>query len=391
MRGVRLGGRRLAVRRRVRPPTPPDLRRIDELLEAVSRSFYFSLRVLPKAVRAQLSIAYLLGRAADTIADTEAVPVARRLDLLAGLRDAVGGGQRAKSLASEVRGELLAGAGAPAERRLLGDLDLCLDALAGWGPEDRARTAGVLVELCAGMERDLRRFPPMTDGRPRALSSLEELDQHLFSAAGCVGEYWTRTVAAHIAAAQGLAAPALLARGVRLGKALQMINVLRDLPEDLAAGRCYVPLPLLERHGLRPEELALAAPGRVRPLLDELLRIALSHLDAAFPYVLATPASAPRLRLACVWPLWIGLGTLRRAGEVTAPLAEGWSLKIPRRALYALLAEAALVVTVDPLLRRAHARRRAQAAIGLGSEAPAGLGADVNAAARRGDEELVCR
>src|SRR5437868_3520017 len=59
------------------------------LLAAVSRSFYLSLRVLPKPVRMPLSLSYLLARAADTIADVPVRPVPERLKLLAAFDGAV--------------------------------------------------------------------------------------------------------------------------------------------------------------------------------------------------------------------------------------------------------------------------------------------------------------
>jgi len=40
-----------------------------------------------------------------------------------------------------------------------------------------------------------------------------------------------------VPALRHLSRPDLRARGVRLGKALQLVNVLRDAPRDLAAGR----------------------------------------------------------------------------------------------------------------------------------------------------------
>ena len=43
---------------------------LTELLRDVSRSFYLTLRVLPRPVRPQIGLAYLLARATDTIADT---------------------------------------------------------------------------------------------------------------------------------------------------------------------------------------------------------------------------------------------------------------------------------------------------------------------------------
>src|SRR5205814_2942737 len=48
---------------------------------------------------------------------------------------------------------------------------------------------------------------------------------------------------------------AMRARGVRFGKALQMTNVLRDVPRDLGAGRCYLPARDLAALGLTPADL----------------------------------------------------------------------------------------------------------------------------------------
>ena len=58
-----------------------------ELLREVSRSFYLSLRVLPAEVRPQISLAYLLARASDTVADTGIVARERRLELLRRMRE----------------------------------------------------------------------------------------------------------------------------------------------------------------------------------------------------------------------------------------------------------------------------------------------------------------
>src|SRR6476659_137182 len=80
----------------------PD-RSLDELLAGTSRSFYLSLAVLPPALRAQLSVAYLVARAADTIADTRVVAAARRLELLAGVRAALADELRIVPIAAEVR------------------------------------------------------------------------------------------------------------------------------------------------------------------------------------------------------------------------------------------------------------------------------------------------
>jgi len=62
---------------------------LNDLLKATSRSFYLTLRVLPAAVRPQIGLAYLLARTTDTIADTELVPLAQRVEALQRLRERI--------------------------------------------------------------------------------------------------------------------------------------------------------------------------------------------------------------------------------------------------------------------------------------------------------------
>ena len=249
---------------------------------------------------------------------------------------------------------------ARAEERLLYRFGECLASLSRQAPDDRARTRRVLDSLITGMERDLARFPD--EATLRAVKSIEELDEHTYLAAGCVGEYWTELTAAHLPVIAHLGSRELVDRGIHLGKALQIINVIRDAPADLATGRCYLPLPLLAQHGLSPADLLTEQRIRARPVLDELRLLALDHIDAAWPYVLAIPASEPRLRLACVWPLWIGLLTLARIAEAKDPLDPAVRIKVPRQQVYQLIAESVAVVAINPLLSRRHWHHRANAA-----------------------------
>jgi farnesyl-diphosphate farnesyltransferase len=337
----------------------PD-RALDDLLSRVSRSFYLSLAVLPRALRVQLSAAYLVARAADTIADTRLVREARRLELLAALRAALEEGADARAFVDAVRAEVGAGAASQGERALILRLDECLRTFARLEAADRARSREVLGALITGMERDLRRFPE--GAGLRALKTAAELDEHTYYAAGCVGEYWTLMTAAHVPRAARLQRPDLLARGVRLGKALQYVNVLRDAATDLRLGRCYIPSALLDAIDLSPADLLdPERRRRARPVYEALRQVALGHVEAAWPYVLAIPAQEPRLRLAALWPLWIGLSTLARLRDVDDALDPARPVKIARREVYRLMAESTVVVGVDLLLERAHRRRLAAA------------------------------
>ena len=55
------------------------------LLKKVSRSFYLTIRILPRTLRYPISIAYMLGRTADTITDTNIVADSNKLELITSL------------------------------------------------------------------------------------------------------------------------------------------------------------------------------------------------------------------------------------------------------------------------------------------------------------------
>jgi farnesyl-diphosphate farnesyltransferase len=105
----------------------------------------------------------------------------------------------------------------------------------------------------------------------------------------------------------------LLADGVRFGKGLQLVNILRDVPADLRKGRCYLPADELARSGLSPADLLQPAsePG-LRPLYNRLLDRAEAHLAAGWAYTNALPRRHVRVRLACAWPIMIGVKTIER-------------------------------------------------------------------------------
>jgi farnesyl-diphosphate farnesyltransferase len=247
----------------------------------------------------------------------------------------------------------VAGGERPAERELIGRLPEVLAACRRLEPGDRARGAAVLRTLTGAMVEVLERFPAEGDARVGALETRADLDRYIYGNAGCVGEYWTDMVLAHRPrCAQRWDPAAMRARGVRFGQGLQLVNVLRDLPRDLRIGRCYLPRVELAGLGLAPVDLldSRALP-QVRPLLDALLAEARARLDDGLAYTLAVPRVEWRLRLACAWPLLIGLATLGRLARADALLDPAVVVKVSRAEVRGILGRSAVVVGSDRGLR----------------------------------------
>jgi len=282
---------------------------INDLLKATSRSFYLTLRVLPARVRPQIGLAYLLARTTDTIADTEIVPLAQRLDALQKLRERILG----QNSAPLNFGELAKQQGSPAEKLLLEKVEDSLALLQTLSPADLKLVREVLATITSGQELDLRRFANASSEKIIALETTTELDDYTYRVAGCVGGFWTKICRAHLFPKAKLDDVQLLADGIRFGKGLQLVNILRDLPADFKNGRCYLPIQRLDEAKLFPEVLfSPVNGGKFLKHYREYLDKAESHLAAGWRYTNTLPFPQFRVRLACAWPILIGMKTIKK-------------------------------------------------------------------------------
>jgi farnesyl-diphosphate farnesyltransferase len=276
------------------------------LLASVSRSFYLSIRLLPRKLRAPIGLAYLLARASDTIADSAEVPEAARLHHLAAFARMIRSGKSEglDALQQEIHTPH------PGETMLLCNLDRCVQWLGHLDNKDRGEIVDVLEKIIRGQTLDLERFGG--GHHVVALQNAEELDEYTYLVAGCVGEFWTRVCLNHLPGCSTLGLADLRRLGAEYGKGLQLVNILRDFPEDLRNGRCYLPETELRAAGTSPTPL-IDAPEKAQPVYGHWRERAATQLDAGYEYI-STLRSA-RLRAACFLPWYLGLRTLKLLGK----------------------------------------------------------------------------
>ena len=358
------------------PPVGPRERRrlLTHVLCRVSRAFYLTIRVLPGRLRAPVGLAYLLARAADTIADASAAPTGARLLALRSFRDTLA---RAPSRHSRERTSprtTIRGGNPPshdatalahlasqfaatdAERDLAAAIPSLFSILDSLPDEDAARIRSVVTTLTHGMEMDLTSFPghdPSAPSAPAALPTPHDLDRYTYLVAGCVGEFWTAMSVAKTPALSHWDVPRMSDLGIGFGKALQLTNVLRDVPADLRAGRCYLPADWLADEGLAPADLLDPANSdRARSVLVRALRVALDRFADAEAYALAIPRRCVRLRLAVLWPALMGLATLALIARNPRWLDPDRPAKVTRAWVYRTIALSLLAVHSNTAIRR---------------------------------------
>ena len=295
-----------------------------QILKGVSRSFFLSLRLLPSPMRNAASLAYLLARSSDTLADAAAVPVARRLDALLAFADSVATG----SLPPSWPQALLDALPDPRERHLLERVPALLIWLHGLPAAEADLVRDVVATIISGQQLDLQRFAHASRYQPVALPDAAALEDYAWRVAGCVGEFWTHLgVLTRGNRFSDCDPEILLARGRDFGKGLQLVNILRDVAMDLNAGRCYLPV---------------ADPTD----RDALLASHAAWLERALPWIeqgnrYAQSLRLRRMRAATQLPALLASETLTRLrGANWATLQT--RVKVPRHRVYALLLRAFL-------------------------------------------------
>lgn len=229
-----------------------------EVSRREARNFYYSFRLLPRPLRRSMCALYAFMRHTDDLADEPAEASAKRAALDAWRDD----------LARTLAGKPGPWPGAAA----LGDAVRRHDI-----PPRH------LNEVIDGVAMDIE---------PRPFATFPQLYRYCYHVASAVGLCCIRIWGYR---SEGGRAEAL---AEACGVALQLTNILRDVPEDARAGRVYLPAEDLERFGVTEAELAAERPSAaLRSLLAYEGARAYDYYEQARPLAgLVEPAGRPMLR-----------------------------------------------------------------------------------------------
>ena len=233
-----------------------------------ARSFYFASRFVPVAKRRAIFALYHYCRFADNLVDL-----------------------RGDRSVDEVRGQLaqlretvraLHAGEAPDDPRWLALADTLKRAPIPLAP---------LLELLDGVAMDLE---------PVAIKNFAELERYSYRVAGVVGLM--------LGPVLGAERTGFDAYGVRLGIAMQLTNVLRDIGEDLAEGRLYLPADELAAFGLDRAALERrVVTPEFRRFMAFQVRRARQHFAAGDAVVGLFPADGSRMTVRLMQRTYAGI------------------------------------------------------------------------------------
>ncbi|MGA8869033.1 MAG: phytoene/squalene synthase family protein [Candidatus Sulfotelmatobacter sp.] len=256
------------------------------ITRASARNFYYAFVVLPRRKREALCAVYAFMRRCDDIADDPSLSFAERRLRLGSWLDALHCAQQ----------------GQPTDDPIL----------LGLTDAQRRYTipAGLLDELAMGTAMDVEAAAedPASDsaatGPAVRYATFEDLRVYCYRVASVVG-----LVCIHVF---GYRDPAAEPLAEQCGLAFQLTNIIRDVKEDAAMGRVYLPEEDLAKFGLSAQELlAKPDPARFRPLLAlqaERARQFYKAGDDLLPYIAEDSQPA----------LWVLVNIYRRLLEKIA-------------------------------------------------------------------------
>jgi phytoene synthase len=248
---------------------PEDVAEVTALVRSSGTSFYYGMKVLPAPRRDAMYALYAFCRVVDDIAD-EPAPFEQKETELNAWRERIAGLYR------------------------------------GDAPDALTRTL-----LSATRTYDLREEDylaiidgmAMDAGVPIVAPTLATLDLYCDRVASAVGRHSVRIF--------GDASPAAQDVAYALGRALQLTNILRDVGEDAARGRLYLPFEWLAEAGVPADPAAALMSANLPRVCERVAKRADHNFDEAFATMALCDRKAmrpARLMAASYRPL---LGSLR--------------------------------------------------------------------------------
>lgn len=330
---------------------------LNTLLKHTSRSLYLSVKVLPKKIRPAFGLAYLLCRYADTIADTSVLPAEQRVYWIQQFPLIV----RSKDInrQAELSTALSGNSNNPYETALINHLADCLTALSKIPPADQEFIYDVVEAVCEGMKIDLMTFPNTSQANPQAFLLDSDLTHYCRLMGGKPGLFWSQLIyhAVRVNRPQAI----FYNLGQQVGDALQIVNILRDLPQDIKQGRCYFPLTDLEKYNLKPADLKVPEKSAAfKPIEQKWICWGRQNLTQAVAYYRAIPKTAWRVRAAVAWPILWTADTFAKLAQTPDLLNPQKRVKIPRTRIYFTLLVTPFILVSNSLFEKwLHAKLKA--------------------------------
>jgi len=309
---------------------------INSILKHTSRTFYFSFSILPSYIRYMLSSAYLIARAMDSVIDSKNIKLNVKNEFLVSFSDIYDKDFREKLLS--IKKDIIIHLNGW-EKVLIDKFDyIFYKLLENMDEEDRKNLEFLVGGISKGMRMDLSFFGDSAD--INSFKTYKDLMKYSNLIGGVPAIYWYRV---YLKYNNNIFRNNVVKSAYRIGTALQLTNILKDMSTDLKNGRCYIPQEFLLKARLKKEELLdYHNIERVREFINSVILTCVDYFDEAETFIDSIKSTEISLKLALIWPVYWAMDSLYLV-SIKNPLKN--RIKISRFNVYKTLAKSPLLIS----------------------------------------------
>ncbi|KMP10449.1 squalene/phytoene synthase [Candidatus Nitromaritima sp. SCGC AAA799-A02] len=319
-------------------------------LPKVSRTFALNISVLKGELHRSILIAYLFCRTVDTVEDAGELDAPTKIKLLLDFAALMKNSTNRNQDLDRWLKDIAVVDGSESDLDLLRNIRRVFNSFDSLEENHKQQIIPSVCTMAQGMAYFQKKFD---SEQITLLENAEELEEYCYFVAGAVGEMLRNLF---FQALPGLPSPnreTMRRTAVSFGLGLQITNISKDIVVDRGRGWSYVPKSYMAENGLTAEEFhAGASTEKDLKVLECLLNKTVGHLNDALDFTLAIPRRNMRLRLFCIWPLWMAMETVAVLHDNHDLLKSDANVKISRQTVRRILRRTPFICWSNGLLNR---------------------------------------
>ena len=320
----------------------------EQILPRVSRTFALNIKQLEGDTYRAVLLGYLLFRVADTFEDnayqSEAEKIKELRDFAEIFRGEKGLAERLKlyePLKFKWREQT-------PEKDLVENGDRVIRCCFELPKIYREIIDRHLIETAEGMARFQER-KLKCNSKIFQLQDLKDLEDYCYYVGGNVGVMLTRIFCLRESILSSKSD--LEKRQIQFGLALQLTNIIKDYPNDIKRGWCYIPASITGKYEIEPEEIICLSTEQRKGILKELIPRVVEHFNSTLEYISVIPEAEKSVRMFCIIPFVLAYNTLLQIVEMKGD-------KLSRAQVAALLTECEAYAKSNSLLEGNYSKIR---------------------------------
>ena len=297
---------------------------IYEILPKVSRTFALSIKALPNPIKLWTAHSYLICRLLDTFEDDPILSLADKRKAISIIQSGLISGKKCnlKLFVKKI-------SASTHEKILIKKSDELIAGIKNY-PEPVKKTISQWAnEMAIGMKK----YSFSKSRGLKLINTINDLDEYCYYVAGTVGHMFTDMFLFHSKTISEKRKNILIKNKVYFGKALQLVNIIKDSSSDYLENRCFIPMELFKKNKITIKEFFKGNQiKKNEKIYSVLIKKAEKYLKNAVLYTESIPKKHYRVRVFCILPILLAYKTLNLLKDnIPALIKNPGQVKITRK------------------------------------------------------------